>query len=172
MKIHTDCQIEEVASKDKTRKVLNHVFLRGDKLLATDGRALVEFPVELEQGDVDGYVTADALKAARKAGASIHANGSLSLSNGQAFPRPSVEEVGTYPNCVQVVQNADSKPVTLSIAFDVGLLKNLADAFGTEAVKLELCDTDSVIRVYPVATRGCAVPNEKARGILMPIRTA
>jgi hypothetical protein len=172
MKIHTDCQIEKVASKDKTRKVLNHVFLRGDKLLATDGRSLIEFPVTLEEGDVEGYVTPDALKAARKGGASIHANGSLALSNGQVFPRPLVSDLGSYPNCAQVMENADSKPITLSIAFDVGLLKNLADAFGTEAVKLDLCDEESVIRVYPVATRGCAVPNEKARGILMPIRTA
>jgi hypothetical protein len=173
MKIHTDCQIEKVVSKDKTRLPLSKPYLRNGAIWASDGKAMVRLPVETEAGDVDGYLSPEALKAARKTkDGTIHANGSLALSNGQVFPRPQVDELGKFPDCEPIWNNGIAQPNTLSVAFDVGLLKNIADAFGTEAVRLELTDALTVIRVFPVANVGCTIPNEEARGLLMPIRTA
>ena len=110
MKIHKSCLVEKVCSTDATRPALSAPFLRGHHVIATDGHMLVALPVEREEHDVDGWVSVDALKAARKLDkqsdvASITANGVCALSNGATFPRPNAAKDGESPLKGKVQRN-------------------------------------------------------------------
>lgn len=175
MKTHKDCQIEKVVSRDASRPGIGFPYFRGGALWATDGRMMVKLPVESDETDTEGWVPVDALKAARKLSGrldsiSVHLNGAATLCNGAAFPRPGGDQFkgGQWPNCERVFDDAMGKETKLSIAFDVRLLTAIADAMGTDQVKLHLTDELTVIRVSPVGK----VPSPDARGVLMPIRTA
>lgn len=175
MKTHKECQIEKVVSRDASRPGIGFPYFRGGALWATDGRMMVKLPVESDETDTEGWVPVDALKAARKLSGrldsiSVHLNGAATLANGAAFPRPGGDEFkgGQWPNCERVFDDAIGKETKFSIAFDVKLLAAIADAMGTDKVRLQMTDENTVIRVYP----GSDAPNVNARGILMPIRTA
>lgn len=175
MKTNKDCKIEAVISRDASRPSLGAPYFRGGALWATDGRAMVKLPVESDETDAEGWVPLDALKAARKLAGrldtvSIHLNGAATLCNGAAFPRlDDKRREGTqWPNCERVFDDAMGKETKFSVAFDVRLLAAIADAMGTDQVKLDLTDELTVIRVSPVGK----APSPDARGVLMPIRTA
>ena len=174
MKTHKDCKIEAVTSRDATRATLSVPYLRGGCLWATDGRAMVKLPVESDETDTEGFVPVEALKAARKLSGridsiSVHLNGAATLANGATFPRPTTQTQGftTWPNCERVFDDAIGKETKFSVALDVKLLAAIADAMGTDKVRLQMTDENTAIRVYP----GSDAPNVNARGILMPIRT-
>ena len=174
MKTHKDCKIEAVTSRDATRMTLSVPYLRGGCLWASDGRAMVKLPVESDESDTEGFVPVDALKAARKLSGRldkifVHLNGAASLANGASFPRPTSQTQGftNWPNCERVFDDAFGKETNFSIALDVKLLAAIAEAMGTDQVRLQMTDAQTVIRVYPVGD----APNVNARGILMPIRT-
>lgn len=177
MKTNRKCQIEKAVSTDATRPVLTHAYLRGDKLIATNGRGMVMLNVERDPHDVDGYVSVDALKAARKEcrkqdHAELVCNGSQSLPSGLTFPRPTIDRTGTFPNCDFVWNQAWEQTTNSRISFDVRELVKLADAMGVDAVTLEMTDVDRVIRVIPAATRECPIADATARAILMPVRVS
>lgn len=178
MKIHKECQIEKCASKEKNRVSLQHAYLKGSQLIATNGKAMVQLPVELQEHDVDGYVSTEALKAARKAAgrldqASLQANGALTLPSGQSFPRPTEASVGyPYPNCDPVWNPVWGRDYKWRVALDAGMLLEIAQAMGTEGVILEITGENEPIRVRPTSTRTCSVAEPKAKGILMPIKIA
>lgn len=176
VKTHKDCQIEKAISTDKTRKVLQNVYLKGHALWATDGRCMVRLPIEREEHDVDGFVTAEALKAARKVKSpsgevSLSLNGVQALSNGQQFPRPTSEQVGQWPNCELVYYLAVEQKTNFKISFDLELLNKVADAMGAEAVCLEFEDSDKPIRVKPSFKKGSSIAAPNAIGIVTPMRT-
>lgn len=172
MKIHKHFKIEAVTSRDTKRATLSVPYFRGGNLWATDGRAMVKLPVESDETDTEGWVSVDALKAARKLSGrrdtvSIHLNGTATLCNGVTFPRPNYETMGgNWPNCERVFDDAMGKETKFSIAFDVKLLASIADAMGTDKVRLEMTDENTVIRVYPVIY----APNMNARGVLIPVK--
>lgn len=176
MKTIKECVIEKSISTDKTRKVLQNVYLKGNNLWATDGRCMTVVPIEREEHDVDGFVTVDALKAARKVktadgSVQIGLNGVQALSNGQQFPRPTDQELGQWPNCEQVYELAMAQKVTFKIAFDLELLNKVAAGLGCEAVQLEFESAEKPIVVKPSFKKGQPIANANARGIVMPIRT-
>lgn len=175
MKTNKDCKIEAVISRDASRPAIGLPYFRGGALWATDGRAMVKLPVESDETDTEGWIPVDALKAARKLSGrldsvSIHLNGAATLCNGAAFPRRDEKrgEGTRWPNCERIFEDAMGKETKLSIALDVRLLAAIADAMGTDQVKLHLTDELTVIRVSPVGK----APSPDAWGILMPIRTA
>jgi hypothetical protein len=176
MKTHKNCQVEKAISTDKTRKVLQNVYLKGDALWATDGCCMVRLPIEREEHDVDGFVTAEALKAARKVKSpsgqvSLSLNGVQALPNGQQFPRPTSEQMGQWPNCERIYNLAVEQKTNFKISFDLELLNKVADAMGAEAVCLEFEAPDKPIRVKPSFKKGCAIIAPNAIGIVMPLRT-
>lgn len=178
MRLHSfKAKPEASASKDQTRPVLTHLYLRitgeGDarigRLEATDSYKLVSIPVEVEDGDTEGFIPVEVLKAARKAsrGSSavqIEANGGLVIEDGTTYPRP---EPGTWPKTDQLIP-------TDTTEFEVGLsarfLWDLAQAFGDDrvVVKFTAAKDGSPDPLRPIHVR----PMGSAEGvaILMPVR--
>lgn len=66
MKLSKQNLIERAANTDRSRLHITAPCLKGDKLIATTGRVLMVLPVEREPQDVDGYISPEALAAARK----------------------------------------------------------------------------------------------------------
>ena len=165
MKIPSACKVEAIASTDETRPFIGHPFLTGSKLVATNGQALVVIPIELSEGDADGYVTAAALKLARKGSDNpeIRCNGTLTLSDGTQLPRPGAQGK-PFPDYRQCVPK---DPPTLAIAFSVKNLRALGDALGAQHLVLEIKDATSPVIVRPAGYR---VPVQEAFGVLVPYR--
>jgi hypothetical protein len=141
MKIDTKYETERLVSKDPTHLHLQnlHYDLQKQRLVVTNGHALAMVPVTPDEGDASGWVSIDALKAARKAAggrseAEIHANGSLAISDGVTFPRPNVETA--FPPYEQVVPDyRQGSPGTVTIGLNAALLLELAKALGAHKKK-------------------------------------
>ena len=56
-------------------------------MVATNGAIIAVVPVETEEGDATGFVTAEALKAERKVRLGMLCNGELKVAAGPTFPR-------------------------------------------------------------------------------------
>lgn len=100
-------------------------------LVATDGGMLAAVPVELDDHDAPGYVTIEAIKAARKAmprgHARVMANGAQVIPGGPTYGRPSIEDVGRFPDWRRVVP-AMPDGAQPDIAINADLLAALQDA--------------------------------------------
>lgn len=174
MKIHKDCKIELAASKDETRYSITEPYLDMTKepvMVATTGAILAVIPVETEEGDASGYVTAEALKAERKHKLGMLCNGELKVAGGPSFPRP---EKGQYPNWRQVVPAKDRESV-FQVGINVKLLWELCQAIGCETARLEFASNTDGIVVKPTSCGTSFHPskpaaNEKAYGVIMPTR--
>jgi len=136
MKIAKKYRPELVASKDKTREVLQEPYLLGGWLAATNGRSLVAVRVERDAHDVDGFVPVEALKAARKVrtretfpDAEIRLNGAAEVAEGPTFPR---SDAGTFPNWGCLVPGKKRRPREVTIKLDAHLLYDLARALGSD----------------------------------------
>lgn len=172
------CKIEELCSTDKTRNVLFHPYLSGNELVATDGKAMICLPVELEEGDCHGWVSIEALKMARKLNKNLDnlsikvKNDGLILMDGTVLPQPNVGSV--YPNYRPILEanlSKEQEPVS-SIAFNPDYLSSVASAFGCaneKGVKLVFRAGMGAIQAIPLS--GPFAGNEKAVSIIMPIRT-
>lgn len=186
MKIHKDIKIEAIASGDRSRYNTSEPFLdtsvEGAPLLvATNGKAMAAVPVELQEGDAQGYVSADVLKTARKqAGrlkqACVKLNGVATLPDESTMPRHGKAKDGEFPKWRNVWPEFDGKS-TVRVAIDAELLADLAKAMGTRGVVLKFVlpkegsAADSAIEARPcgVGHGGtCAEPS--AKGLLMPLR--
>lgn len=167
MKIAKNCFIEQACTADPTRLAVNRPYLQGSTLIATDGYMLVAVPIELESGDVDGYVPVKILKASRagkkKELASIILTDKKSAeSEGVIEPRNPSDSI--FPNWQQVVPKAN-RDVTFKIGLDAALLGRLSDAMGGSDDKLilEFVDDRQAIVVKKISA-----PDVLA--ILMPTR--
>lgn len=171
MKIDKNCKIENIVSKDSKRGPITRLYVHKNSsgqevAVATDGRRLAVVPILFEEGDSEGYLTADQLKMARKVTdkkqeeISLSANGEIKLSNGVTMPRVSLD-AGPYPNYPQVIPN---QPATFTIGLNAHFLSELADAIGSPhgEVTLQFIDDMTAIRV----SGGI----QGAFGVLMPCR--
>lgn len=187
MKLPKQILIEKACSGDAERPVLNSVYLALDGtgpngpacLLATNGRIAAVVPVMADPSDTAGYVTADALKAARKCAgkletAAFSANVVLKMLDGQEFARP---DHGRYPNMDAAIPKDETK---WSVSLDPELLYSLAQAIGaSRGVTLEFCGEGKAVRVKPMlnpraetakgAHAGYAPACVDALGLIMPI---
>ena len=124
-----DSKIENATSKnDVARPYLRHVYLdtAEQHLIATDGHILASIPVQTDPGDTAGFITVDAIKAARKAKTVIRANDTLAVENGPTFPRPTAENEGDFPDYKKVIP--EPSPFDFTIGIDAELLLRLAQA--------------------------------------------
>ena len=156
MKLHKEIQIERACSTDQTRDALLNPYLDGNHLVASNGRMLVAIEVERGEGDVDGWVPIEALKAARKLGLAreervLNCNGVCALANGASFPRQLAGATSRFPDWRKVIPEGGSFPQT-SVAFNPEMLLDLAKALGSaEGVKLTFADKEGhVMRVRPL----------------------
>jgi hypothetical protein len=181
MKISTSCQIERLASTDISRPQLTNVWYDVDKkvAVATNGCAMAIIGVTPDDGDHAGYVSPDALKAARKLSkkngdAVILANGVQEIPGGPTFPRPS-HDTWKFPPYEQVVPSfkAGDKGV-FEVSFNPELLLDLVKALGGAAggkrspivtLTIKAGDGYNPILVDVGASKG-----PRDIGILMPCR--
>lgn len=178
MRLDKKCKIELVASSDSTRSHLCHPFLDVDAkvLVATDGHRLIKHPVEVDPADVSGYISADALKVARKLNRAdaqlvIRATSdALELLDGTIMPRPTSKN--SFPPYDRVIPNYDNRD-TITVALDAKYLMELCQALGGNAK-----DGTAVSLTFPLPTDGDAMldpfvvdrsAGSEAVAILMPV---
>lgn len=146
MKLSKLCKPELCVSDDKNRYAIALPYLRGSQLLATDGKKLVIIPIELSDGDTDGYISSEALKLSRKSKRSpsevFCAEKALipSIPDAPTLVRPN-QSNSTYPTVSAVdptVNGEQYKAYRPTVAINARFLWELAQAMGTENVVLEL----------------------------------
>lgn len=173
MQFPTNSKPESVVNKNDARTALLNCYVdtTGPQphLVATDGHMLVAIPV-IATTDEQGYVSPVALKAARKLAkknelAEIACNGSLGLTDGTQYPRPTQEEYGRFPQWQMVLPKPD-RPTAVRIGVNAAYLKAIADALGQDEVILEIGAEGAVdpIVVLPM-TR-----TDTRKAVLMPIK--
>ena len=157
-------------SKDETREALQQLHVRREEvavwLEGTNARIAVRVPVDLDDGDRPGMITAETLTRARKekdedGQVRIALEDEARLPNGIVFPRPA--EQLTFPDTNNVFPAA-SRECRMRLALDAKLLWDLARAMGARGVVLEIESELDMIAVRP--TRA----GNDARGVLMPMR--
>lgn len=177
MKIAKIHKLESAVSKDETRPAIIQPFIQNGRCIATDGKMLASVPIETEEGEeVEGKkIPLDAIKAARKASGKLWADMPFSFSDthcsilgGASFPLHHVDVV--LPKVAEIVSaKLEKEEAAFCVTLDVDLLQRLSEALGTEKVTLCFKDDKSVITALPSGTEN---RNNKAFGLLMPIRTA
>src|ERR1043165_2378632 len=139
---------ERAASGDAARPVLEDPYLDAEagRLVATDSYILVSLPVELDEGDVSGWVPAEALKAARK---TRYANDDLrriflsenkavvdTPAGSSAFIR--INDRGEFPKWQQLVPPTEGREGEVLISLNAEKLLQAAMAIGTAEVTLRI----------------------------------
>ena len=180
MKLPANCKIELCASDDETRPVLSHPYLdmtdpQKPLLVATDGRRIAILPVTVEEGECSGWVSTDALTAARKSAGKkgvsmIHCNGACE-TGGVRYPRPGFDR--EFPNWRQVIPDY-SKAKTVKLSLNVDLLMGLAKGMGVDSVELTIApDEDggvtAALVARPLPEKGQTLP-QGTFGVIMPMR--
>jgi hypothetical protein len=176
MKISKTAKIELIICKDETRPHLTSAYLDTEtsSLVATDGGRLVQVPVELEDGDVSGLITPDALKEARKqagnSASSIAANGALRFANGGQMPRPQEDVVGKFPPYKGIIASdaGDTK-----VALNAAWLWDICQALGGTRKDAHVVLTfpkaaEGEAMLHPITVELTAPGTGKA--VLMPVR--
>jgi len=110
--------------------------------VATDGAALVEYPIDPDEGEVSGYVPAEAILAAAKLpkgfrGKLLHYKETTQVMGKTglvSFPNPFQGEdpPPKYPQYEAVIPEKDSLPVTVS--FNAQLMLDLAKTLSDNTV--------------------------------------
>jgi DNA polymerase III sliding clamp (beta) subunit (PCNA family) len=172
IKIDPKYKLEKVVSKDETRTNITVIKLDattrfGQCAVATNGRSMAIVPVEFDQGSAPndkGLINVEALQASRKvkhAAGNMTLNGAIELPDGRKFPRPSAAD-HSYPNWEAVLPK---EKATLSVGVNAKLLLELAQAIGSETVRLDFIDALSPITVTP-----CGYNAQGGHGVIMPMR--
>ena len=143
MKMPEKSKIEKVIAKDATHPILLHPFLRlGDgeahvgTLLASDKHTALVIPVGVEEGDTQGPVHIEAIKASRKLGHTVKCEpGYCIVPGGVAYPRED-EKYPEFPAVDRLL--VESEQCVYEVALNAKTLYALAQSMGTDVVKLRL----------------------------------
>jgi hypothetical protein len=166
-------RIEEAASSDPCRYVLEYVNLKDGRLVATDGRILVSVPAEIESGDVEGVIPKEVFSRARQMGCP-----SVRLGKKSAIIRKKKDRAervdcidrtldGVFPDHSAVTKQFDGKTPVVKFALDPFLLHRLTVGIGVrakEGLLIEVFDSKSPIMVRPLKKDG-----RESFGIIMPM---
>jgi len=175
------CRIECVVSAESTRYAGLGVYLDavGKRLMATDGRKLVELPVDDMEGETTAVVPVDAIKLMRMTQGILHCDGKSVRVGGKGVETvfPLMEDV--FPSSAgSLLDGAFNRRPEVVLCLDANHLKKVADAFGCSSVRLSMWTTKStkpdeevavVLDGIGVAPLNGEAPLLKARGVLMPI---
>lgn len=179
MNIDRKYKPELLCSDDETRAVLMNLNVRKDGphqgtpvMEATNGRAYVSVPVEVDDGDELGQVPQKVLKRSRadtprctdEVIILMGKDEFLSPPEGVKYKR--LEVVGKFPNTKQVFLPEGGK--VHSVTFNPYLLADIASAMAvTDGVTLEFIDDVTIIKVVP-----CSIDKSRPSpvGLLMPMR--
>jgi len=183
MKIHKSAQPELVAASPKAKRpAIQEPYLEIQEgvgtLVATDGRMLVALPVTLDEGDVAGYVSGEALKMARKGVSPLRLDLSsetiVNLPSGATLPRKGQAEGEppahrnvypgrSEPSGVPAIPGHYRKVAALNAEF----LAKLVRAMG--ASECEIWAHPESLGAYVINPRTPEVAG--ARGLLAPVQT-
>ena len=179
MRLSKKSKIELVVSTDTTRQFLCNLYLdTGAKVLvATDGVRMVKHPILLDDGDVSAFVSAEAIKAARKLAPK---NGdlevrvgvdTLTLTNGITMPTPKAGQ--PFPHYERVIPNYSTR-TTVTVGLDAKLLLELCQAMGGDKDDMVVRLTFPLMENDEVMLDAIAVANGRSGvvGVLMPSRPA
>ena len=162
------------------------------ELAATDGRKLIVLPVECEPHDTDGFVTVDALKAARKVGKATRRHGGIVriVANGaqavydrpaENYPEAEAESTppamtmprptdGAFPKLDAVIPSSFDDERRTTVGFNAEFLAELQEALGARSVLLSFArrDDGTIDPACPIlVTSGRTRDN--GIGVLMPV---
>jgi hypothetical protein len=179
-----------VASKDPVRHILHNCHLRGNLLLATDGRRALAIKIEREEDDdprPEVTLRVAAIKEAikqrpggRKNFTNLHLRGRIQIGATSVTVPRNVDETiefkdgasaseagGRYPNVAKVLP--DISLYTGRLNFNAELLAGLAAAMGADQITLHYQPQDpgACLLVTASTENGAA---EKCIGMLMPTR--
>jgi hypothetical protein len=162
MEIGIEYRLEKVVAAGKeareVRPQMTHINIQNGMAVATDGVTVACAPVEMVEGDTEGYLSTDALLLARKDAkqaesyyAAIKLDDVQTLDNGITIPRPIEVDLFKFPNTDSVIEPARQNP-TISIGINPRRLVKLADAIGSgEGVVLHIRKSTDTILVTPSA---------------------
>lgn len=173
-------EIEAIAGTKDIRQYLHHVYMdrTNNRLIATNGSAMAIVPVAPESfspEDTSGYLSLDAIKAARKvkhyaeSPDALVANGSLTVLHGPTFQRPTEESEGKYPDVDRITHSQHAQAY---IYVDAALLLQLAKAINNHGAKCQSVriylpyDGNTAMRVEPRNSE----PGQGSFGYIMPVR--
>jgi len=176
MKLHKDCKIELVTSKEASRHVITEPYLdmsQDPVLVATNGAAIAVIPVEVCADDVPGHVSADALKLMRKSkrDQAVLAKDWIEVEGvGKVFR----SDLGKFANWRSVVPDKD-REAAFSVGLNIKMLWELCQAIGCETARLEFKDNLEGVLVRPTSVHSPHHPSkicadENAYGVIMPTR--
>jgi hypothetical protein len=182
MRINKKKQIEKCVrlKEDVYYQPQTHVWLDVEKqrLVATNGNALAVVPVNCDTQDKTGFITVEAIRYARKQNArkqdiQIIAKDRLEILKGPLFPRPTVDEIGTYPTWLKVIPKKSETDLVIGI--NPKLLLAVANALGTEQVALHFRRTkenkrDAINKIEPIIVTSLDTDAEESIGVIMPVR--
>lgn len=161
-------QIEKAASTDRSRYVLQNVYITEDKkhLVATTGVILAKVPVELGPTDDrgNGLIPADIIADARKRTkrrpkTELGLNGCFVHGDGTSVPRTAE---GTFPKYENVIPK--DAAIKNTVTLNPELLLALAKALGnSKSVTLEFQDQSGELAII--------ARNGDAFGLIMPTKT-
>ena len=171
-------KIESAVDPKGMREQLSEPYLdvENKRLVATDGKILTAIKVEVEPDDVSGYISKDALEAARKIARKdredtieIRANGSLELKNGDKLNRP---DLGTFPDIDNILNMLETDPAkTIRLGINAKLLLDLAKSLAnaTQVVILDFVidDNNAVTSAINVSV---AKQGSDDKAVIMPVR--
>jgi hypothetical protein len=173
VKIAKHYKPELVASKDEERFNLLDPYLdvEAERMVATDGHRLVAVPVEIEEGDVSGYVSRDLLKVGRRKAGKLEP--SIQIINRIDLLPHEIEwpclQGRTFPAWRGVLPPYhEGDEGTVTIGLNSKLLKGIADALGSEGLVALTVKLDSP-STSPLLVRAF-LGQEDEIGILMPCR--
>ena len=146
------------------------------QLVATNGQALAIVPVSDSDGDADGVIDGEAIKAAQKggrAGETLISNLVPDCDGGltKVFGKNSAESTWKapedyFPDYSAVMPEMDGSAP--SIVMDGALLKTLIDAIGGGWIRFQFTQNgDGLAQNRPI--RVDAIQNPDARGCIMPV---
>lgn len=178
MKLQKTAKIEAVCAEEKSnRPAIAHPYLEikdgAARVIATNGRALVAIPVDVEEGEESGYVSIPALVAARKAAsrdgiASVHCNGTCATATAD-FPRPfKGDSMMTFPNYRCVVPTEEQKGI-MKLSFDVSLLAAVVKAAGGTGIVRVFQPQDDPLAPMTLSIDGA---KDGTLAIMMPCRAS
>jgi len=172
---------ELCVSKDSARYVLQKCFLRGNLLYATDGRRIVQIPVERDTEDVDCFIPVEVIQAARSLVRAKRGKKSddkdvsiRCLKDGFYFDskfgethvkHDKVTKDHNYPNLSQIISKSANRRAN-AISLNVNLLYGAATALGSSSVTISFDDEVGAIIIEPLSTK-----ESVAHAVLMPVRT-
>lgn len=184
MKLDKNLDLSGVVSKESMKFQLQDPYLTpAGELVATNGHILAVIPGvmaenskhEPEVVDTEGYVTIEAIKAAK--GEQIHANGSLEIpKKGVRFERPKDER--RFPDWAKIRDGEAGKVkpiVSLNADYIIALARAIkAKGYGGRAITLWADPknmSDGAWMVTPHGVDDGKTPNlAEPHGVIMPVR--